>query len=671
MNKEMRVVLVSLFFIGVLGLFIFSNFVMTGDVVKADGDTLWIKVNESKVVTFNGVDYKVSVSEFDFENLKNWSVNSFLLNVNGEKIRLKEGEIFSKNNFGLEVVAIRPETLWWTDKNIVKFKVFKKLDCSDSDGGKNYFERGTAVGSRALDTISPLEIFKGSDVCYSRDANYLYEHYCDEKGYHKVEKVKCDGGCVDGGCVGNIPTWCEGGCPVVVFVDSNTYSLLKYKIDRFVEDIKRDVKAEVFLEKVNIDENPVNIRNKVQNYYDTNRIQGVIFVGDIPYVQVQFTEGLGAYDWCYADTVRDYIFTETSEGWICALEGMSGSYTSRKMWYGRILPPEENKINLFSNYFDRNHAYRTGSLNYDEGSLFYYDNNIDFNNVEETDKPELLAQYIGGYKSLYDLSNIEIISTNGLEEYNQIVGGGLPITQGEYLEKLKESREIVIINQHGLTNHHFPDISSEDIKIVKPQSLAYLFYSCSTGGFQDENYIAGNYLFSGKGLIAIAHSTPIMVGKPSEVRWPSDAMTYNFFNLLDKGVSFGESWITLSNGGGVVGSILGDPTLRLRPQKIAPVKITPDKIEMDKELTLYESTIFNLGNNDLELLYREFRFNHVYDADEIEVGAKTTSLIPAMESKQNEFYFEGDENFDGEQLLVYSGEDGYLINFYSVGGTGI
>ena len=35
MEKEMRVVLVSLFFIGVLGLFIFSNFVMTGNIVNS------------------------------------------------------------------------------------------------------------------------------------------------------------------------------------------------------------------------------------------------------------------------------------------------------------------------------------------------------------------------------------------------------------------------------------------------------------------------------------------------------------------------------------------------------------------------------------------------------------------------------------------------------------
>jgi hypothetical protein len=77
-------------------------------------------------------------------------------------------------------------------------------DCSDSDGGINYSNKGMAVGYRIPTSASAGEIFTGSDVCESNNGvqtGYLYEHYCDANGYHQVERHLCENGCKDGKCL--------------------------------------------------------------------------------------------------------------------------------------------------------------------------------------------------------------------------------------------------------------------------------------------------------------------------------------------------------------------------------------------------------------------------------------------------------------------------------------
>ncbi|MBU3924178.1 MAG: hypothetical protein KJ592_04630 [Nanoarchaeota archaeon] len=86
------------------------------------------------------------------------------------------------------------------------------VNCIDSDGGKNYFEKGTVTDDLCLEDGSCFPT-TSTDKCIA--SNKVYETYCLEDGsnWEGIEKI-CDSGCVDGACkegsTQDVPT--EGTC---------------------------------------------------------------------------------------------------------------------------------------------------------------------------------------------------------------------------------------------------------------------------------------------------------------------------------------------------------------------------------------------------------------------------------------------------------------------------
>jgi hypothetical protein len=105
---------------------------MTGNVVKEEGDIVWVKNGTIKTITFNEVDYKTTTSKFYFGETN--AENSVMLTIDGEASRVKEGESLANNNLGLKVIAIRPESLWWTTADTVKLEVFEKVSTDSCSG---------------------------------------------------------------------------------------------------------------------------------------------------------------------------------------------------------------------------------------------------------------------------------------------------------------------------------------------------------------------------------------------------------------------------------------------------------------------------------------------------------------------------------------------------------
>ena len=132
--------------------------------------------------------------------------NSVKFNINGELTNtLGEGESQKLSNgnivFVYDIILKAKEggNVWE-----VTFSLSSAgATCTDSDGGKNYYVKGTAVDENGdewedtcFDGASPVN----SNPVYEGD--YLYERFCPEPGVAKWDAVQyCSNGCVDGACV--------------------------------------------------------------------------------------------------------------------------------------------------------------------------------------------------------------------------------------------------------------------------------------------------------------------------------------------------------------------------------------------------------------------------------------------------------------------------------------
>jgi len=104
--------------------------------------------------------------------------------------------------------------------------------CTDSDGGRNYNVAGIADArdSNGLGIFAPDRCIEkignaGEPVssCYGIDC-YLEEGYCDNVDPKYQSWIKCEDGCSDGACVGEMIPTADENCELVVdgqFIDSD------------------------------------------------------------------------------------------------------------------------------------------------------------------------------------------------------------------------------------------------------------------------------------------------------------------------------------------------------------------------------------------------------------------------------------------------------------------
>ena len=78
-------------------------------------------------------------------------------------------------------------------------------ECTDSDGGKDYFVKGTvsANGQEATDFCYNYD--KGYGPCEGKGGCVLAEHSCNKDGTPGKEKYDCPNGCKDGACLQQCP----------------------------------------------------------------------------------------------------------------------------------------------------------------------------------------------------------------------------------------------------------------------------------------------------------------------------------------------------------------------------------------------------------------------------------------------------------------------------------
>ncbi len=98
---------------------------------------------------------------------------------------------------------------WFSDSwNKITGKVVDNENiCTDSDGGLNYYVRGTVKATGAYDA---MDVCAANDGAFVDSSNKLLEYSCDTQGSIFGAYHNCSNGCVDGACRGTLCSLSEG-----------------------------------------------------------------------------------------------------------------------------------------------------------------------------------------------------------------------------------------------------------------------------------------------------------------------------------------------------------------------------------------------------------------------------------------------------------------------------
>lgn len=74
--------------------------------------------------------------------------------------------------------------------------------CTDSDGGRNYFVKGTTTGADSFGRPSQATDYCGAtNAGHPEDTRYVHEYSCQPNGNRTDEDYLCPNGCKDGACI--------------------------------------------------------------------------------------------------------------------------------------------------------------------------------------------------------------------------------------------------------------------------------------------------------------------------------------------------------------------------------------------------------------------------------------------------------------------------------------
>jgi parallel beta-helix repeat protein len=281
---------------------------------------------------------------------------------------------------------------------------------------------------------------------------------------------------------------------VVLFVDEELYIDISEKIDRFTTDLINDgFSVEVHVGVYGIAE---DLKLTIKQIYDQpeNDLKGVILIGNIVAAWYKnyndFRGHIATFpmDLFYMDLNGEWEFSVDDDMYV----GHTGE-VAPEIWVGRIdaTTLSGETIDIYKNYFDKNHAYRTGDLKLPNRALLYIDDDWSNN-----------PQY---YKEPHQI----------LYPYTSCVAHKDGTNSVDYKNRLTWDYDWITVMVHSSPSGHSFDssyvesgwVSSDEIKTINPHGLFYNLFACSAAQFQAPNYLAGNYLFADTYGVAVIGST--------------------------------------------------------------------------------------------------------------------------------------------------------------------
>lgn len=338
---------------------------------------------------------------------------------------------------------------------------------------------------------------------------------------------------------------------VKIYVNSSLSSSINDEIDQYKQDIINQGYSVNITYWSNTDVSV--LRNDLINTsQQPGGLEGAVLIGKLPSAMMQYLDTAWGVNRTYpidlflTDLDGEWVDLDPTDGLFDAHNNGTGDIFP-EIWVGRICPESlnnTNHLNAYRNYFERNHAYRTGSLSRPHSQLVYIDD----------DWATLTSEWLGDMTAYTNITCISTTSTT---------------TATDYKMRLTHIYEFIHVFVHSWPYEHLfgpggtgteGKVNYTDILNINTQALFYNLYACSAANFEYKNNLATQYLFSNNSLVVVGSSK---IG----------GMTMNsyFYNPLNQGKVFGESfklwyWNPLhgpSDPESMGMTLLGDPLLTI------------------------------------------------------------------------------------------------------------
>jgi len=163
---------------------------------------------------------------------------------------------------------------------------------------------------------------------------------------------------------------------ILVIANSSLAPSIHSSLEQYVSDLQTEGYKTV-LHIMDSEESPSNLRNFLKQKWEANNnLEGALLVGDLPIVWFEINKDIGGY---YSKFPIDLYFMDLNGSWNDSdedgiydehLNGEGDTYP--EIWIGRLTasPLDGDESELINNYFQKNHAYRTGELTLNKRAVF-------------------------------------------------------------------------------------------------------------------------------------------------------------------------------------------------------------------------------------------------------------------------------------------------------------
>lgn len=163
---------------------------------------------------------------------------------------------------------------------------------------------------------------------------------------------------------------------IAIFTEQNIASALTNEIDQLATNLQSE--GYDVLSYQTSGGNPDTFRQFIKDLYDTNNIEGVLLVGDIPAAWFEIADDFNQYG--YADFPCDLFYMDLDGTWLDTMNTGNGKYDGHtgtiepEIYVGRLVPSGiGDDTLLLENYFRKNNAYRHDTLLLTQRALVFVD----------------------------------------------------------------------------------------------------------------------------------------------------------------------------------------------------------------------------------------------------------------------------------------------------------